>query len=60
MSMADAPKGADLGPFLPSDPNSQLVLHGVTVLTLVCVLFGRYLANTVGDGQMPPVFEDFQ
>lgn len=56
MSMADAPpKGADLGPWLPSDSNQQLVL--ITVLTLVCVLFGRYLANTVGNGQTPPVFE---
>ncbi|KAF5835426.1 sterol 14 desaturase [Dunaliella salina] len=47
--------GADLGPFLPSDPQQQLVL--ITFLTVLCVLFGRYLANTVGNGETPPVFE---
>ncbi len=53
--MAEPLKGADLGPYLPSDPNQQLVL--ITVLTLVCVLLGRFLSNTVGNGQAPPIFE---
>jgi len=48
-------QGADLGPFLPSDQNQQLIL--ITVLTIICVLFGRILANAVGNGQTPPIFE---
>ena len=41
--------------FLPADPVQQLVL--ATILTLACVFLGRILANTVGVGKSPPIFE---